>query len=344
MPTKMMVPKRSAALAALVLLAAGCADDSPKGNDSDSDSGPSTVDGPGTADTTEGTTYLCEPGAKQCNGQGFIQTCAPTGLEWLQEPCGLNEMCDTCLEDESCAEDRCVGLCELEAELPSSAGCSFIANRQLHLDEESPDGLIVTNPNEDLQVTVQLYRTPEGKRKEEVVGNPRVLQPGGHFFVVHSAFDVPDAHPLAHVLGHDSVLGRKQRIGFTREVQALHDRVQLLFKALDTPDVDRYDPTRRSAAAGRLASAGVALFRQQRPLGLGFARGLLSDRHLTDAGLQSAAFWAEAESRCAAAGPAQLTGTHDWALLHFARRPGRAAAVKVRACAVQAIGCSAPAD
>lgn len=163
--------------ALLALLAAGCPDD-PQGNDSDSDSGPSTVDGPGTADTTEGTTYLCEPGAKQCNGQGFIQTCAPTGLEWLQEPCGLNEMCDTCLEDESCAEDRCVGLCELEAELPSSAGCSFIANRQLHLDEESPDGLIVTNPNEDLQVTVQLYRTPEGKRKEEVVGNPRVLQPG----------------------------------------------------------------------------------------------------------------------------------------------------------------------
>ena len=175
-------------------------------------------------------------------------------------------------------------------------------------------------------------------------GVARVLQPGGHFFVVHSAFDVPAGHPLAHVLGHDSVLGHKRRIGFRREVQALNDRVQLLFKALDTPDVDRIDPTQRAAPLAPLSSAGVALFSQQRPLGLGFARGLLSDRHLTDAGLQPAAFWADAQERCAAAKPAQLIGTHDWALLHFARRPGRAAAAKVKACAVQAIGCSAPAS
>lgn len=180
MRTKTTVPSRCAApsLAALALLAAGCPDDSPPSDDTESASGPSTVDGSASADTTEGTVYLCEPGQKQCNGQGFIETCAPTGLEWLQEPCGLNQMCDPCTEDESCAEDRCVGLCELEAELPSSAGCSFIANRQLHLDEESPDGLIVTNPNKDLPVTVRLYRTPEGKRKEEEASNPRVLQPG----------------------------------------------------------------------------------------------------------------------------------------------------------------------
>jgi IgGFc binding protein len=163
-------------LFALGALAACPGDDSPAdGTEADSNA---TTLGSASADTTEGVTYLCEPGEKQCNGQAFLQTCAPTGLEWLQEPCDLNEHCDQCAEDESCAEDRCIGLCELEAELPSSAGCSFIANRQLHLDEESPDGLIVTNPNEDLPVTVQLYRTPEGKRKEEVVGNPRVLQPG----------------------------------------------------------------------------------------------------------------------------------------------------------------------
>jgi hypothetical protein len=178
MPTNSPSAPR-AGLAALVALAAliGCPDDTPPGQETESDAGP-TDGGPATADTTEGTVYLCEPGQKQCNGQQFIQTCAPTGLEWLQEPCDINEHCDTCTEDESCAEDRCVGLCELEAELPSSAGCSFIANRQLHLDETSPDGLIVTNPSDDLPVTVQLYRTPEGKRKEEAAGAPRVLQPG----------------------------------------------------------------------------------------------------------------------------------------------------------------------
>lgn len=156
----------------------GCPDDPPpSGTATESDSS-ATVTGPGTADDTSGVEYICEPETTQCNGQGFLQTCALTGLEWLQEPCGTNETCVPCTEDDTCAEDRCVGLCEVEAELPSSAGCSFIANRQLHLNVDSPDGLIVTNPNEDLPVTIQLYRTPEGKRKEEAVGNPRVLQPG----------------------------------------------------------------------------------------------------------------------------------------------------------------------
>lgn len=177
LPAASLVRLRHAALGAALALLAGCPNDPPPGTDSESE-GPPTTEGPTSADTTDGTVYLCEPGATQCNGQGFLQTCAPTGLEWLQEPCDLNEHCDPCTEDETCAADRCVGLCEIEAELPSSAGCSFIANRQLHLDEEFPDGLIVTNPNEELPVTVQLYRTPEGKRKEEAVGNPRVLQPG----------------------------------------------------------------------------------------------------------------------------------------------------------------------
>lgn len=169
-------PRRVPLLVALVALA-GCPEDPPTADGTETNGGLTTTDGPGTADETA-LPYICEPGEKQCNGQQFLQTCAPNGLEWLQEPCDTNESCDRCTEDESCAEDRCVGLCELEAELPSSAGCSFIANRQLHLEETAPDGLIVTNPSEDLPVTVQLYRTPEGQRKEEVVGNPRVLQPG----------------------------------------------------------------------------------------------------------------------------------------------------------------------
>jgi IgGFc binding protein len=176
MPMKTTEPSPLVLLAAIGMLA-GCPADPPPGTETESDAVPTTSE-PATADDPSGPQYLCEPGDKQCNGQAFLQTCAPTGLEWLQEPCRLNEFCAPCNEGDSCAEDRCQGLCEAEAELPSSAGCSFIANRQLHLDEGSPDGLVVTNPNDDMPVTIQLYRTPEGKRKEEPVGNPRVLQPG----------------------------------------------------------------------------------------------------------------------------------------------------------------------
>jgi ubiquinone/menaquinone biosynthesis C-methylase UbiE len=173
-------------------------------------------------------------------------------------------------------------------------------------------------------------------------GAVRVLRSQGSFFVVHSAFDVPDRHPLAHVLGHDSVLGRKPRIGFAREVQALQDRLALLFRALDTPDVQRIDPTQRQTPLRRMGSAGVSLFRQHRTLGLGFLRALLTPRHLTSAGLDPAGFWADAEARCAAAGPDALAGTHDWALLHFRRGGKPAGAVRVARCPVQAIDCSAP--
>lgn len=171
-------------------------------------------------------------------------------------------------------------------------------------------------------------------------GVARVLRPGGHFFVVHSAFDVPDAHPLAHVLGHDSVLGAKRRIGFAREVQALHERVRLLLQALDTPDVDRVDSA--PAAAAPLAPAGLLRWRQRRVLGLGFLRALLSDRHLTDAGLAPADFWADVQRRVAAAPASDLMGTHDWALLHFARQTGPAARVSAARVPVHEIGCSAP--
>lgn len=174
-------------------------------------------------------------------------------------------------------------------------------------------------------------------------GATRVLRAGGHFVVVHSAFDVPDSHPLAHVLGPDSVLGRKPRQAFAREVQALHDRVSLLFRALDTPGVERVDPTQREVPLQPLASAGAALYRQQRVLGLGFLRGLLTPRHLEAAGLDANAFWADAQARCAAAMPGQLMGRHDWALLHF-RRGARGAAPRLSACPVQDIGCSAPAE
>lgn len=160
----------------------------------------------------------------------------------------------------------------------------------------------------------------------------RVLGEGGSFFVVHSAFDVPDGHPLAHVLGHDSVLGAKARRPFADEVQALHDRVALLLRALDTGGVERYDPTQRSHPLPGLLPAGLALFRQRRPLGLGFLRGLLTTRHLEAAGLEPGAFWRDARARCAGASASALSGTHDWALLHFRRRAGSAGEVQAARC------------
>lgn len=163
-------------LAVASVLPGACrGDDAPPGDGTESN-GETTMDGPATVDET-GNGIICTPGEVQCNGQAFLQTCAPTGREWVDEPCDLNEMCVPCEETDSCAADRCVGPCDIEADLPSSAGCSFIANRQLHLNETSADGLVVANPNTDLPATIQLYRTPEGERKEEPVGDPIVLNP-----------------------------------------------------------------------------------------------------------------------------------------------------------------------
>ena len=170
----------------------------------------------------------------------------------------------------------------------------------------------------------------------------RVLDADGHFFVVHSAFDVPDSHPLAHVLGRRSVLGAKARRSFGAEVQALHDRVDGLLRAIDSRGVERIDPSRPDATLPPLASAGVSLYRQQRELGLGFLRGLLTARHLTDAGLEPATFWRDAQARCRSATADALAGTHDWALLHFARGAGRARRTRVSALPTRTIDCTAP--
>ena len=152
----------------------------------------------------------------------------------------------------------------------------------------------------------------------------RVLAPNGHFFVIHSAFEVDPDHPLAFMLGHDSVLGRKIPAPFATEVQALHERTTALLQALDSRQVERadvhevaVDSTERSRAA--LRPAGLALYEQRRPLDEGFVRALLTPQHLAAAGLEEAPFWAEVQARCAAASPRQLLGRHHWAVLHYAR-------------------------
>jgi hypothetical protein len=63
----------------------------------------------------------------------------------------------------------------------------------------------------------------------------------------------------------------------------------------------------------------VSLFRQERPIGLGFAHGFLTPRHIAQTGMAPEAFWRDAEARCAGSAPAQLVGVCDWALLQFSR-------------------------
>ncbi len=151
-------------------------------------------------------------------------------------------------------------------------------------------------------------------------GACRLLQPGGSFVVIHAALDLPDAHPLAYLFGHDSILGKKARVPFKIEVQALHRRLALLFDALDTPAVDRLDAARTQTGPGqRIAAAGVQLWRQERPFGEGFARGFLTPEHIAVTGQAPEGFWAELQSRCEQAAPEQLMGTQHWAVLHFRR-------------------------
>jgi SAM-dependent methyltransferase len=138
-------------------------------------------------------------------------------------------------------------------------------------------------------------------------GLVRLLNAGGSFFVVHGAMQVPDTHPLAHLLGYDSILGAHPRRPFAEEVAPLLRRLSLLFEALDAPDVQR------------IAPAGVALFRQQRPFGPGFARGFFTPQHIAVSGMAPDDFWRSLHARCAAQPDAACMGTQHWAVLHFQR-------------------------
>lgn len=148
-------------------------------------------------------------------------------------------------------------------------------------------------------------------------GLSRTLASGGHFFVVHSAITLPDAHPLSYVFGDNSILGAKTRLSFAAEVAALMQRLALLFEALDTSKVDRIDLAHSDRAP--IGPAGATLFNQNRPFGPGFARAFLSSAHVTGAGLDEADFWTDLTRRCAAQPSSSFLGTHHWAVLHFQR-------------------------
>lgn len=176
----------------------------------------------------------------------------------------------------------------------------------------------------------------------------RVLRAGGSFFVIHSAIDLDDKHPLAFLLGHDSILGKKARQSFAAEVEPIRRRLTLLFDALDAPDVQRIDLAQSpvapgAGAASRIVPAGVALFRQRRPFGIGYARGFLTPRHIEVTGQAPAVFWKDLELRSAGATPAQMIGTHHWAVLQFRRGGARTAATSLESCRAREIGFEAPA-
>lgn len=188
--------------------ALGCAP--PRDPDASSSSPAATSVSDGELESTSGATsgatwagIVCIPGEQRCGGEG-IETCEPTGLGWvMSQDCGPNRDCQC--SDGSCETVTCVGPCESDDLLPSSAGCSFIANRQLHLvdalveikklgeERREPDGLVVANPNTNLIATVELLRVPEGENHEELAEAPVLLGPGEyHVFELTSAFVAGD--------------------------------------------------------------------------------------------------------------------------------------------------------
>ena len=152
----------------------------------------------------------------------------------------------------------------------------------------------------------------------------RCLKAAGSFFVVQGGFEVDDAHPLAYLLGSQSILGDKPPISFAGQAQALMRRLTLLFEALDAPALQRVDLSHRHGAMGselpmRIVPKSATVFCQLRPMGAGFARAFLTPQHIASTGLTPGQFWPDLEQRCAGATPAQLMGRYDWSLLHFQR-------------------------
>lgn len=159
-----------------------------------------------------------------------------------------------------------------------------------------------------------------------VRGVCHTLAEAGSFFVVHSAMEVPDEHPLAYLLGHDSILGKKERKPFAAEVQPLLRRLALLFQALDARGVEHVDLRHaHTAQTSPLGVAGAQLFAQERPFDMGFAKGFLTSRHIERTGMGEAAFWRDLQARCAGQPPERFMGTHHWAVLHFKRGVAQAA-------------------
>lgn len=170
----------------------------------------------------------------------------------------------------------------------------------------------------------------------------RLLQPQGWWFVVHAAIEVPRAHPLAHLLGAQSLLGAKAPVAFADEARALHERLCRLIDGLQSPGVDRMAAPDAEARLPALRPKAPERFVQPRTLGPGFVRALFTDAHLQAAGLEPQAVWADVDARGARATQTQLAGRIHWAVLPFVR-DGRRAATAFPTTA-RTLSCEAPVE
>lgn len=179
-------------LFATSLLAAGCGGDdgAPPLVDDDGSASTGTVSVGSTTTTTginpsadesssSGFVPLCNPGELRCSPDGdAIEICAGTGLSWdVESTCGSSSACQPC-DDDTCTAPMCVGPCQLTENDPSSAGCAFVVNRQLHPFDEAADGLVITNPNTELTARIQIFEVPEGLLEEQQFGDDIELLPG----------------------------------------------------------------------------------------------------------------------------------------------------------------------
>ena len=185
-------------MAAAFVLASACTPDVSSTSATDDESGttgdvdpPTSTSTPTPAESSEsGPAPVCTPGEVQCTSEDGLQTCNADGLGFTDEGCPTGHVCLPC-EDDTCEADRCVGPCDPPLLQRSSAGCSFLAARQLGLsevigpelgvpEEDWPaDGLLVVNPSTELTATVQLYDLAQGSTEPAPMGDPLVLAPEG---------------------------------------------------------------------------------------------------------------------------------------------------------------------
>lgn len=135
---------------------------------------------------------VCLPGQTRCADTSTLEICAATGLEWEPMACSQYSACAPCEDGDDSCTASCQGPCDSEDELPSSAGCSFIASRMIRAEygiEDEFDGLIVGNPNSAQTASVTLFEVPEGERKEQLVMGPIEIAPGDeHVFEIDANF------------------------------------------------------------------------------------------------------------------------------------------------------------
>ena len=163
------------------LLTAACGGDDgapPLAEDDDGGTtGDATTGQPGSSsasadESSTGFVPICTPGELRCaEDDGAVEICAGTGLSWdVEIECGTYSECVPCEQgDDQCSQPLCIGPCQLSVNDPSSAGCAFVANRQLHKYGEAPDGLVITNPSPDLDAAVQVFEVPEGLLEESLL-------------------------------------------------------------------------------------------------------------------------------------------------------------------------------